>query len=49
MAEMQKKENFPSYAFGSRNPMAGKPWSERGERGVIEKCPGQLQGFRQKP
>ncbi len=47
MAEMQKKEDFPSYAFGMRNPMLLPVWQKRGERDVIEKCPGQLEGFRQ--
>ena len=47
MAEMQKKEDFPSWDFGRRNPMNLPVWQKRGERDVIEKCPGQLEGFRQ--
>jgi hypothetical protein len=48
MAEMQEKEDFPSWDFGRRNPMNWPVWQKRGERDVIEKCPGQLEGFRKR-
>jgi len=45
--EMQRRGTMPSQARLEIHPMEYKAWQERGERDVKQRCPDQLNAFRQ--